>query len=122
MQQTEVPTLMAEIATGDALTLSAAGKMFPGHRGEGGTVNPSTVYRWVTGGTPTPDGRVVKLEAVRVGSRWLTSRAAVARFVTALTDAATPATDPDRKPLPRTTSVSKAASQRADEALKRRGA
>jgi hypothetical protein len=41
------------------------------------TVNPSTTFRWVTNGAKGPGGRVVKLEAVRVGGRWITSRAAL---------------------------------------------
>jgi hypothetical protein len=115
-----VPEVLTEIQSGGGLSLSAAGRMFPAHRGEG-TVDPSTVFRWVTRGAKTPGGQAVKLEAVRVGGRWLTSRAAVARFVQALTSAAdsspqTPA--PER----RTPAACLKASERAGRELKKRGA
>ena len=81
-------SVLNEIQSGDGLSLATAGRLFPGHRG-GRSVDPSTVFRWVTKGLMVA-GRTVKLEAVRVGARWLTSRGAVARFVATLTDAAAP--------------------------------
>jgi hypothetical protein len=115
-----IPQVLAEIQAGDGLSLSAAGGMFPGHRG-GKSVDPSTVFRWVTRGTRMTSGRAVKLEAVRVGARWLTSRGAVARFVAALTTAADPttATSP---PATRTPAARHKASERAAEKLERMGA
>lgn len=108
-EPTPVTDILAEIQAGEGLSLSAAGRLFPGHRG-GRAVDPSTVFRWVTKGT-TAGGRRVRLEAVRAGSRWLTSRPAVARFVTALTDAAAPAASPpvtSRSPSARQRAASKA--------------
>ena len=113
-----VPEVLAEVQAGHGLALSAAGRLFPGHRG-GASVDPSTVFRWVTKGTRTPAGRVVKLEAVRVGGRWLTSRGSVARFVAALTAAADP---PPPAPKQRTTASCSAASARAAAALEAAGA
>jgi Protein of unknown function (DUF1580) len=84
-----IPQVLSEIQAGDGLSLSGAGRLFPAHRGNG-KLDPSTVFRWVTRGTRTTGGRTVRLEAVRVGARWLTSRGAVARFVSALTAAADP--------------------------------
>jgi hypothetical protein len=94
-----LPLLLTEIQVGDGLGLAAAGRLFPAHRGTG-TINPATVFRWVTKGTRTTSGQVVKLEAVRTPGRWLTSRGAVARFVTALTSAAdlSPNSIPPRSP------------------------
>lgn len=112
-----VPQVLAEIQSGEGLSLSAAGRLFPGHRG-GSSVDPSTVFRWVTKGTRTPGGHIVKLEAVRVGVRWLTSRGAVARFVAALTDAANPA--PSAPPATGTPSTRRA--EKAAAALKAMGA
>jgi hypothetical protein len=40
----------------------------------------SAVWRWISKGLPGPDGRRVHLEAIRVGRRWVTSVAAVARL------------------------------------------
>ncbi len=116
----EAPSVLSEIQSGGGLSLSAAGRMFPAHRGEG-TVDPSTVFRWVNRGAKTAGGQMVKLEAVRVGGRWLTSRGAVARFVQALT----PAADPVPKPLtatPRTPAARLRASERAGRELDQRGA
>jgi len=110
-----VPQVLAEIQSGDGLSLSAAGRLFPGHRG-GAAVDPSTVFRWVTRGTRTTGGAPVKLEAVRVGVRWLTSRGAVARFVAALTAASDPA-PAAASPVPR-----RRASEKAAAALKAMGA
>jgi len=79
-----VPQVLAEIQGGDGLGLAAAGRLFPAHRGNG-SVDPSTVFRWIVKGVKSVSGVPVKLEAVRVGGRWLTSRGAIARFVAATT-------------------------------------
>jgi len=50
-----VPQVLTEIQSGGGLSLSAAGRLFPGHRGNG-TVDPSTVFRWLTKGTRQPTG------------------------------------------------------------------
>jgi hypothetical protein len=113
------PSVLSEIQSGGGLSLSAAGRLFPGHRG-GKSVDPSTVFRWVTKGLRTTAGRVLKLEAVRVGGRWLTSNPAVARFVTALTDAAVP-TDSPTVPT-RTPDASHRAARRASAILESMGA
>ncbi len=115
-----VSDVLAEIQSGGGLGLSAAGRLFPAHRGEG-TVDPSTVFRWVTKGTRTTDGCTVKLEAVRVGGRWLTSRGAVARFVTALT-AAADLTPVASIPTPRTPAARNRATEKAIATLKAMGA
>ncbi|AWM37122.1 hypothetical protein GobsT_49540 [Gemmata obscuriglobus] len=112
--------VLAEIQVGAGLSLSAAGRLFPGHRG-GASVDPSTVFRWVTKGARAGEGRVVKLEAARVGGRWLTSREAVARFVAALTEAATPAVTPVA-PTTRAPAAHTRATEKAVAALKKMGA
>ena len=111
-----VPQVLTEIQDGQGLALSATGRLFPGHRG-GAAVDPSTVFRWVTKGAKTPAGGLVKLEAVRVGGRWLTSRPAVARFVAALTPSA------DAPPAPRRRSATqrKRASEAAGKRLAKSG-
>lgn len=116
-----VPTqqVLTEIQAGDGLSLAAAGRLFPGHRGSK-SVDPSTVFRWATKGTRTPGGQVVKLEAVRVGGRWLTSRGAVVRFVAALTDAATPTSDTP-PPSPRTPAARSRAAGKAVATLRAMG-
>lgn len=44
-----------------------------------------TVVRWLSSGVKLADGRVVRLEGVRVGTLWKTSREACRRFVAATT-------------------------------------
>lgn len=87
------PSVLAEIIAGDALGLSAAARSLPAHRGDGPAA-PSTIWRWILRGNRTIDGRVVKLEAARLGSRWLTSKAAITRFMEALTPPVTSDTAP----------------------------
>jgi hypothetical protein len=100
---------------GEQLTgLAAAGRSLPGHRGNA-HVSPATVFRWVTKGCRAADGTVVKLEAVRLGSRWLTSREALARFAAALSEPA-PAAPAQRPPAAR-----RRAADRAAEELDRLG-
>jgi hypothetical protein len=50
-----------------------------------GHVHPATVIRWILDGIQAGDRRV-RLEAVRIGSRWLTSEEALRRFADRLTD------------------------------------
>lgn len=111
-----VTQVLQEIQAGHGLALSAAGRLFPGHRGRA-AIDPSTVFRWVTKGAKTPAGGLVRLEAVRVGGRWLTSRGAVSRFVAALTAAADPAPSlPIRTPTQR-----RRASEAAGKKLEKSG-
>ncbi len=79
---------MGQILTEDAVGLAEAAQALPGRNG--GRVNQSTVQRWIRHGIRRPDGTVVRLEAVRLGRRWITSKQAVARFVAALSPSADP--------------------------------
>src|SRR5688572_6295524 len=51
----------------------------------GRPLHRSAIWRWVTKGLPGPVGQRVRLEAVRVGRRWVTSHEALARFFAGLT-------------------------------------
>jgi hypothetical protein len=66
------------------LSLSQAAHSLPSCRG-GRPISPATIWRWIVAGTRRLDGRVVRLEATRIGSRWLTSQEALARYSQALT-------------------------------------
>lgn len=112
-----ITMLLSEIERGEGLALAAAGRLFPAFRGSG-SVGPSTVFRWVTKGTKSAGGIIVKLAAARVGSRWLTSRSAVTRFVAALTEEA----DPIPVPVSRTPSQQRKASEAAARKLEQMGA
>jgi hypothetical protein len=110
----QVPQVLAEIRAGDGLSISRAGHQFPAARGDGPGVDHSTTFRWATLGVKLPDGSRLKLEAVRVGGRWLTSNAAIARFVKAQTDIA----NPSPVPTPKTRTPS--ARQKAIDAANKR--
>jgi hypothetical protein len=75
---------MIDIATESTLTLADAAKLLPSVR-MGRPVSFQCILRWVQEGSRGPDGRTVKLEAVRLGGRWITSKEAMQRFAEALT-------------------------------------
>ncbi len=77
-------SITTEILAGCGLSLSQAAHRFPPFR-EGKSVCPSTVFRWIHSGVRLPDGRRVRLEACRLGGRWLTSGPAIERFIHAQT-------------------------------------
>jgi len=85
-----IDVLLPEIESGHGLGMGAAGRIFGG-------IDPSSVFRFVTRGTKTADGRLVKLEAIRVGVKWMTSRPAIERYLRAL---ANPNTAPAASPKP----------------------
>lgn len=87
--------ILEEILGGDSLTLPGAAKLLPGHR-DNDTLDAATVWRWVTVGSKTTCGELVKLEAARIGGRWLTSRRAIGRFMESLTPEAAPSVKPKR--------------------------
>ena len=107
--RSEVPT--GAILNGEPLIgLHAAANRFPGYR-TNSHLNASTLFRWITRGVKVADGSLVKLEAARLGNRWLTSAEAIARFSVACT--ATPPIDPNpqRSPADRNRAASKASQE-----------
>jgi hypothetical protein len=91
-----ISTVAAEVAAGDVLTMPQVARRCGSTR-QGRPVHPATPLRWVFNGVRTPDGRRIKLEAVRCG-RWVTSLAAFQRFL----EAQTPSLETDSTPQPRT--------------------
>jgi hypothetical protein len=104
------------LTTEAALSLAAAAKLLPPAR-NGRRCHLSTILRWVLRGAKAPDGTIVRLEACRVGSRWLTSREALQRFSERLT----PRLDTQPAPAARTHSRRRRAAERAAAELERRG-
>lgn len=102
------------LADGPLITAAEVAARFPGARGAA-RLHPATVTRWILKGVRGPGGRRVRLEAVRVGSRWMTTQAALARFAAALAAPADAA--PSRSPAARNR-----ASERAATELERMGA
>jgi hypothetical protein len=81
------------------LSLSEASARVPSFRAHHKT-HVSTVVRWITKGALAPDGQRVRLQAARIGGRWITSVEALERFIHALTPAAKSADTP-RQPTSR---------------------
>ena len=79
--ETPIAPVITEVLAGDALTLAAAARTLPPHRGK--CTSPRTLWRWHKKGVQTGERRV-HLELARVGNMWCTSRAAMARFLVAL--------------------------------------
>ena len=64
------------------ISLSQAANLFPPAR-LGRPVTGSCVWRWFKEGVRTTDGRRIHLETLRIVSRYVTSEAAVRRFILA---------------------------------------
>ena len=70
----------------------------------------STVWRWMMRGCKSRAGILVKLDACKVGGKWITSLEAIQKFSAALTEANAPAETPKtRTPKHRQRSSGKAA-------------
>jgi Protein of unknown function (DUF1580) len=81
---------MIDLQTEKTMSLAEAIRLLPPGR-TGKPIRLGTLLRWISEGSRGPGGELVKLEAVRLGGRWLTSREALQRFVERLT----PKADPD---------------------------
>jgi hypothetical protein len=104
--------LLAEIADGQGEPLSRARLRFPSFR-KGAEVSLSCLLRWILDGARGHDGEPVKLEAARLAGRWITTPAAIARFV----GAQTPNLSTEPTPDPGTPTQRQRAAARAGKAL-----
>jgi hypothetical protein len=75
---------MLDITAESVLSLNQAARELPPGRG-GRPVSLGCILRWVLEGAKAPDGKRVRLEALRMGGRWITSRESLQRFAEALT-------------------------------------
>jgi hypothetical protein len=107
---------MIDLSTENAISLAAAAKLIPPGR-NGKRCHLSTLLRWILTGAKNPSGAVVKLDASRLGARWVTSREAIQRFMGALT----PRLDGPPAPAPRTSKARSRANARAERELTRVG-
>jgi Protein of unknown function (DUF1580) len=96
------------------ITLSQAAKRMPPSR-NGSPVSFNCILRWVKKGSRGPDGERVRLEAVKVGGRLLTSREALGRFAHRLTPQIADI------PLSPTTRQRRRAMEQAEKELKKLG-
>ncbi len=72
-------SIAANLLTETVLSFSQAARRLPPFRGSR-PVASATIWRWVSEGVRLPDGTRLKLEAVRLGGRWVTSLEALGRF------------------------------------------
>jgi len=103
---------MSEILKEEKLSIYDAAALFQG-RTPGKNLCFSTIWRWILKGAHDVDGNIVRLEAVRLGGRWVTSREAIARFSENLTKGES--IDSDEKKI----NTSSAERKRADQAAKK---
>jgi hypothetical protein len=83
----------------------------------GRPTHTSTIGRWIADGVKLTDGRVVTLEGYRLNGRWITSEAALVRFIAVQQGAAAPAGEvPGGHPPARRGVRSPASRRRASEA------
>jgi hypothetical protein len=87
---------MIDITAETTLSLAEAAKLVPPAR-SGNRRHLSTLLRWITKGAKAPDGSIIRLEARRLGGRWLTSREALQRFSDSLTPQLVEAGEPVRR-------------------------
>ena len=85
---TSAEELTERILAEGSISLSAAARLLGSHR-QGRPTHPSTISRWAQRGYRLPGGQTVRLEAVRVCGKLVTSRPAVIRFIAAQQPAST---------------------------------
>jgi hypothetical protein len=103
---------MLDLTVESPIPLADAAKIVPPAR-SGKRTHLSTLLRWILVGAKAPDGSRVKLEAARLGGRWMTSREALQRF----SDRLTPRPNEPDVPAPRTPGTRRRASERAGKEL-----
>jgi hypothetical protein len=106
-----------DLTTENPIPLAAAAKFVPPGR-NGRRTHLSTILRWVVRGARSPSGELVRLEAARLGGRWITSREALQRFAERLTPRLS---DEPMSPSPRTPGQRRWASERAARELEKVG-
>src|SRR5262249_5169792 len=107
---------MDHVLAEEMLTLAQVPRHLPPGRG-GRPVTLGCVLRWVLQGARGPGGERVRLEAVRLGGRWITSKQALVRFAERLT----PGFPEPQVEVRRTFARRQRASARAAAELERQG-
>ena len=108
---------MLDLTHESSITLAEACRLVPAARGAKKT-HLSTLLRWILHGAKTPDGQTVRLEALRLGGKWVTSREALQRFAERLTPKID---DTSPTPTPRSEAKRRRASERAAAKLETLG-
>src|SRR5262245_69457 len=107
---------MIDLATEKTFPLSHASKFLPSAR-RGRPVTLSCLLRWVFDGVKSPEGKRVRLEALRLGGKWVTSMEALQRFA----ECQTPVFGQPDKAILRSPTKRMKAAQRAEKELERAG-
>lgn len=108
--------IMNEIMNGQGQPLARLARIIPPYR-QGKSTTLSCLLRWTLHGVLSPDGSRVRLEAVRMAGRWISTPSAIGRFI----QAQTPPTDPAPQPVPRSPAKRLRASERAAIELEKLG-
>jgi hypothetical protein len=103
---------MLDLTAETPLPLAEAARLVPPAR-SGKRTHLSTLLRWILKGAKAPNGQLVRLEAVRLGGRWMTSAPALQRFAEALT----PRLDGEASQAPRTPGKRQRAAESAGREL-----
>jgi hypothetical protein len=121
MSATPHSRVISEIVSGDGLSLSHAARTIA--TGSDTHADPSTIWRWARKGYKLENGEVIFLEVAKLGGKWLTSKAALTRFLESVTAASTQQDQNTSPPVPqRSAKARSAASQRASAKLAKMGA
>ncbi len=107
---------MIDTTTETPIPLAEAAHLIPPAR-RGKKTHLSTLLRWILHGARGPAGAIVRLEGIRIGGRWMTTREALQRFAEALT----PRLDAPPPLTPRTPTARQRAGERAARELDRIG-
>lgn len=107
---------MNDLLNETPLSLTQAAALLSTWRG-GLPMDRSTLSRWISSGIKASNGTSIRLEAIKLGGRWLTTVEALRRFAAALTPGSG-----DAIPLPRGHTERQRASERAAAELARMGA
>ena len=75
---------MLDLTAEKPISLAEACKLVPPAR-QGKRTHLSTLLRWIISGVRNPSGQIIRLDGIRIGGRWMTSREAIQRFANALT-------------------------------------
>jgi len=70
---------MIDLGQENPVSLSQAARRLPPFRSDR-PVHPATIWRWITEGVRLRDGSRVRLEALRIGGRFVTTVEALDRF------------------------------------------
>jgi len=99
-----------DIFTGSTLTIHQACQVLPRGRNNS-RPHFATVLSWIKRGRKAPDGTLVKLKALYISSKWVTTREDLVRFFERLT----PSAEQTPLPISSPSARNKAAEQAAKE-------